>query len=198
MGIGAVVARAEDKEMTGPNPVYSAAKALWSFQARELQQPEFQAKFDEVYRHAIEETNIEALWQLGGAANDYIRSRPQNNLIVPNELAPTLLSSKLMDARIIGLKLLTRCSPNIELVADWICRALVSKHECEVYGGLSELGKLLESRNPFAKKEQDEICSRLRDLHSSPDPYLRDASCRLADWIAEQATIGPAVIEASN
>src|SRR5262245_58113283 len=111
------------------------AKALWSPEAKELSPGEFQARFDAIFSAA---EGPATLWQLGGAINDYLRAHV-GSVIVPTDLAPNLVASRMVDARIVGLKLLVRCSTDLSLIGTSICTALSSKHESELYGGLLEL-----------------------------------------------------------
>jgi hypothetical protein len=96
------------------------AKALWTFESWDLDPEEFQSRFDAIYAAA---EGPATYWRLGGAANDYLRAHPRS-ISVPQELAPMLLSSRLVDARIIGLKLLIRLSTDTGQIVAAICRAL--------------------------------------------------------------------------
>jgi hypothetical protein len=157
------------------------AKELWSPTALKLPPTEFRAKFDAIYASA---EGIATLWQLGGAALDYLRSNP-DALTVPSELAPTLLASSLVDARIVGLKLLNQCSPNLELISSSICGALESRHDGELYGGLCELSKLLDRARPPNALPVNELRPRLEQLRNSRDPYVSECAGRLADLLHE-------------
>lgn len=157
------------------------AEALWSTDAKKLEPAEFQARFDAIYSVA---EGIATHWQLGGAANDYLRARP-NSIAVPTDLATMLLASRTVDGRIIGLKLLNRCSSDVDLILQWICRALESKHQDEVYGGLHELSNLLDSLKPPAVVPVDELLASLLMLRSSRDAYIRDKADNFSEWLGE-------------
>ena len=157
------------------------AKALWSPESNELSASEFQAQFDAIYSAA---EGLATLWQLGGAANDYLRLHP-DSIVVPEELAPKLVASSMVDARIIGLKLLVRCSWDIRLIGSSICKALESKHEHELYGGLCELHNSLRRFDSVASMPVDDLLAGLGRLSSSRDAYERQSAARLADWIEE-------------
>jgi hypothetical protein len=114
--------------------------------------------------------------------NDFLRSHPAA-IDVPKELVPALLTSPIVDGRIIGLKLLNRCCHDPAKIAASICDALASSHGSEVYGGLFELDNLLRRLTPPFSLSNTQLLSRLQDLSSSDDVYVREASDRLADWI---------------
>ncbi|MEX2310678.1 MAG: hypothetical protein WD738_24135 [Pirellulales bacterium] len=156
------------------------AKDLWSVEALEMEPAEFQTRFDAIYASA---EGIATYWHLGGAANDYLQHHP-NSITVPPELAPRLLASRMVDGRIIGLKLLNRCSSDLNLIATWICRALQSKKKkTELYGGLCELSDLLPRLTTLANIPVDELRGILQKLRSSGDIYVRDWADRFIDWI---------------
>jgi hypothetical protein len=123
------------------------------------------------------------LWQLGGAANDYLHAHP-DSIVDPDELAPALLASKMVDARIIGLKLLIRCSSDFTSITSSICRALESRHEGELYGGLCELDNLLRQLGPSSRLPVQELLPKLTRLFSSSDAYVRQTVERLAHILA--------------
>lgn len=162
------------------------AKALWSIEALDLQPKEFQSRFDAIYASA---EGPATLWQLGGAANDYLRHYP-DTIRVPNELAWQLLDSTLVDARIVGLKLLNRCSSDTAAILSAICRALDRNHKNEMYGGLCELDNLLRRLVPTTRLSIDDVLPRLSRLSSSPDPYVRDCASRFSDWVQQFTTGG--------
>jgi hypothetical protein len=104
---------------------------------------EFRREFDRIYDDS---DDIRALWQLGGATNDYLRANP-DAMAVPPELPRRLLGSQHLDARVIGLKLLNRSAvPDTEVVAA-IIRAMNRRDGYESCGGLFELGLLLDRRD---------------------------------------------------
>ena len=101
---------------------------------------EFKLLFDRIYSNA---EDINTLWQLGGATNDYLR-RGVDTFPVPVDLAKRLLGSDNVEARVVGLKLYNRCSvPEANIVAE-IVRALNRPEEYERYGGLYEAGNLID------------------------------------------------------
>jgi hypothetical protein len=156
------------------------AKALWTTEAQELDRTEFQSRFDAIYAAA---EGLATFWQLGGAANDYLRAHP-DSIVIPDELAPALLASKMVDARIIGLKLLTRCSSNLTTITSSICRALESRQEHELYGGLCELDNLLHRLEPSSRSPVQRLLPSLIRLFSSSDAYVRQTAERLAHILA--------------
>ncbi len=85
---------------------------------------------------------LRTLWQLGGAANDYLRRHP-GLITVPRGLPFKLLAANHLDSRIIGLKLLVRLVYPLPVTWKWIRKALQSSREDEVVGGLCELGNLV-------------------------------------------------------
>jgi hypothetical protein len=161
------------------------AKALWSFESQTLDPKEFQSRFDAIYRAA---EGPATLWQLGGAANDYLRGRP-GSIEVPPELAPALLASTMVDGRIIGLKLLTRCSSDFSAICASIAQALESKHEGELYGGLYELRNLLERVAPSVALPVDDLLARLTKLRLLGDPYVRDSSELYCNWLTQRGVL---------
>src|SRR5262245_52512 len=96
------------------------ARALWSSDSRSLPPELFQALFDRVYGSTSE---LEALWQLGGASNDYLRFHPES-IDVPSKLPWTLAHSADREARVIGLKLLGRCYEQADEIVEEIVQAL--------------------------------------------------------------------------
>jgi hypothetical protein len=155
------------------------AKALWTLEARDLSPREFQSRFDNIYSGA---EGPATLWQLGGAVNDFLRVHP-GTIKVPNELAPTLLSSTIVDGRIIGLKLLNRCSTDVTAISASICQALESRHKSELYGGLCELDNLLRRLETTVQVPTQDLLPRLRKLYSSSDIYIRETAERLANML---------------
>ena len=156
------------------------ARALWSEDGVNLPAAEFKARFDQIYARS---EDIDTYWQLGGALNDYLGFDP-HSFAVPPELATILLSSSLVDARIVGLKLLVRHSSNVDLITEWLCRALQSKRSGELYGGLYELGNLLDriqSKQLTALLDVAEFVSILSELKSSRDAYVREWAQRYID-----------------
>jgi hypothetical protein len=159
------------------------AKALWTFEALDLEAAEFQRRFDALYATA---EGPATFWQLGGAANDYLRHHP-GSIVVPSELAPALLASTMADGRIIGLKLLNRCSTDVTAIITAICRALESRHEGEMCGGMCELENLLDRLEPSARLPVQELRLMLGKLSSWPDPYVPTIAERIANRLGEFA-----------
>jgi hypothetical protein len=95
-----------------------------------------------------------------------------------------LLESDHREARVIGLKLLNRCSSSASMVAPWIIRALGAKDDYEIYGGLHELYELL--RRPIRPQRSDVVGVRdaLERISNSADPNLRESASRCSDWIS--------------
>ena len=135
--------------MTNRDNTAKLAQALWASESIAFDPVEFQARFDAIYAAS---DGIATLWRLGGAANDYLHHHP-GSIQVPHELAPTLLRSRLVDGRIIGLKLLVRCSSDIEIISPWVLAALESNHDGVLYGGLLEL----DNRPKFAQAVTQEV-----------------------------------------
>ncbi len=154
------------------------AKALWSLEANTLSSSDFQARFDAIYSAS---EGIATLWHLGGAANDYLRHHP-GSIVVPQELPLTLLASRLVNGRIVGLKLLTRLSGDSSLVSYWICRSLESSKRTEVYGGLHELHNYLDRFSQIADAEG--LLSRLSRLCSANDPVIHEQAKRLRERVS--------------
>jgi hypothetical protein len=174
--------------MNSRDSTANMARDLWSAESQQLEPAEFQARFDAIYDAA---QGLATLWQLGGAANDYLRARPQS-IRVPPELISQLLAGKIVDGRIVGIKLLNRRSPDVEIIRSSIERALASQHESEVYGGLHELGGLLDRTMPGSPLPAINLKAKLLSLQSSEDPYIRDRSTQLIEQLTEQnsPTIG--------
>jgi hypothetical protein len=105
-----------------------------------LSPAQFRQLFDRVYEAT---DDVEALWQLGGATNDYLRSNP-SAFEVPLDLARRLLYSDDVEARVIGLKLLNRRSDVVEEIVSEIVRALARQDNYESTGGIHELGEFLD------------------------------------------------------
>jgi hypothetical protein len=104
---------------------------------------------------------LETLWQLGGATNDYLRRNP-GGVPVPIGLPKRLLASDDREARVIGLKLLNRCSDasTAEIIEESL-RALKRGDRYEDYGGLYELGNLIERCRAAAVRLPVDIVDRL-------------------------------------
>jgi len=101
---------------------------------------EFSSLFDRVYSNA---DDVDTLWQLAGATNDYLRLG-LGSFPVPVELPKRLLSSDHLEARVIGLKLYGRCPVREDDVIAKIIEALNRPEEYEQYGGFYEAGNLVE------------------------------------------------------
>ena len=155
------------------------AKALWSDEALELKPAEFQSRFDSLYATA---EGLATYWQLGGAANDYLRRHP-GAIAIPVELPLLLLASRLVDGRIIGLKLLNRCSSDLSLVCSQISTALGRKSKHELYGGLFELSNLLDRLSLLSMTHRSELLLALSPLRSHRDTYIRDCAHLFTDWL---------------
>jgi hypothetical protein len=160
------------------------AKTLWTVEARDLSPGEFQARFDALYSTA---EGPATLWQLGGAANEYLRCHP-DTIVVPVEIVEALLASKMVDARIIGLKLLNRLAANVSAMVAAIHPALESSHEGELYGGLNELLLLLDRVEPSERNLAIVLLPALSRLASSRDSYVRETAARLSDWVSGSPT----------
>lgn len=161
------------------------AKELWSSESLDLEPATFQARFDAIY--AVAEGPA-TLWQLGGAANDYLRAHA-DAIVVPPELITALVASQMVDGRIIGLKLLNRCSSDTRSICTYICRALESGHEGELYGGLCELDRLLRRASQSVALAVDDISVRLDRLNCSSDSYVRECAERLKNQLADFGNI---------
>jgi hypothetical protein len=159
----------------------SLAKKLWDELSSTLCPDEFQARFDEIYRRA---EGPATLWRLGGAANDYLRKHP-DSVRVPCELAPALLASSLVDARIIGLKLLIRTSQDWGAIHAELCRALESRHVSTRLGGLCELHNALHRCGKGLPMPKGDLVSRLEKLRQSSDEHVRETATRLTGWLDE-------------
>jgi hypothetical protein len=155
------------------------AKELWAIGSTEISPAEFQSRFDHIYQSA---EGPATLWHLGGAVNDYLRHHP-DTIRVPESLAPTLLASPMVDSRIIGLKLLNRCSTDTTRICAEIGRALRSGHEGEVYGGLHELGNLASRLSSCDRHVVNELSVCLDKLQESTDQYVRNRSAQLREHL---------------
>jgi hypothetical protein len=100
---------------------------------------EFRALFEQLY---TESADLETLWYLGGAVNDYLRRYP-GDFNVPPELPRKLLVSANVDARIIGLKLLNRADVDVSEIGRSIIAALHAPAEYGEYSGLYETGNFI-------------------------------------------------------
>jgi hypothetical protein len=158
---------------------FQLAKELWSGEAIGLAPTEFQSRFD-----AICETtaDIEVLWQLGGAVNDYLRAHP-NSVAVPPDLPFKLLASDHVQRRIVGLKLLHRLGAPLPQLLSHICSALQSQTQDELYGGLFVLGELLRHSPPNLSNNWNEVQMNIELLRQSADPYVRSTSERFSSWL---------------
>ncbi len=167
--------------MSERDKAFRAAKELWSSETLAIAPQEFQERFDDLYRRAIK---ITTFWQLGGAANDYLRENP-DSILVPSELPAKLLECDLIDGRIIGLKLLVRCSSNSEAIGRAICAALNVSDQYELYGGLLELDRFLKRRIGLSPISMKDILVELHRLRASNDPYVRNYATNLAEALEE-------------
>lgn len=167
--------------MAADRTSFRQAKRLWSVTARELAPAEFQSRFDRLYPAS---RDLMTLWQLGGAANDYVRAHP-HAIVVPMELATMLLAGDHVDARIIGLKLLNTLAAPVPQTIVYICAALRSTSDSEVYGGLYELGRLLDWSPQPALNEYPELQRQLQALGNSNDPYIRSRSADFLRWLED-------------
>lgn len=151
------------------------AQAMWnrvSSQGAEGISPDrFRTLFDRVYQDC---EDVTTLWQLGGAANDYLRTFP-DALAVPDRLPLTLLSSDNIKARVVGLKLLNRCDITDEVMVAEIIRAMRRSDEYERTGGVYELGQFLDRKQMNRAKLDPVLCTRLHRIlnifrnHHDPD-----------------------------
>ena len=163
--------------MTERDATASLAKELWSTPSMTLAPQEFQARFDALYSAS---SGIATYWQLGGAAVDYLRRYP-NSLVVPPQLAMTLLDSRLVDGQIVGLKLLARHSSDTSIIAHWICIALESDHDGVLHGGLHELQTTIDRSLSFAPDALRELLKGLSALRPSNDLVVRVQAERLVE-----------------
>jgi hypothetical protein len=181
--------------MRGHQSLITQARALWSSEALELTTAEFQSRFDSLY---VATENPTVHWQLGGAVNDYLLAH-HGSIRVPAELVSLLLNSKLIDARIIGLKLITRTSSDVLAICNAVCRALDRRSEYEQCGGLHELGVLLERFRgqglcghlpipPSTPLPTGELNRRLERIESSTTDNRRESAKRLREWLAERVS----------
>jgi hypothetical protein len=160
------------------------ARAMWEH-ARGMPADSFKTLFDRVYNGT---TDVTALWQLGGATNDFLRVHP-GALTIPVELATTLLGARNKDARVIGLKLLNRCRVRDEMMVNEIIRALQRRDGYESTGGMCELRRLLERHQLdgsaidgcLAARLSDELASLLND----DDETERHMAEALVEWLGD-------------
>jgi hypothetical protein len=153
------------------------AHALWSFEAIELSPTDFRALFDRAYRKT---NDLETLWRLGGAINDFLRHSP-GVLTVPQQLPWRLLQSEDVEARVIGLKLLNRIDISDAARIDEFIRAIERHDGYESDGGLYELGQFLERRERIGKRIPGPSAERVRrSLEEYPE---RDGE-NYRGWIA--------------
>ena len=159
---------------------FKAAQDLWAIEARNMKPEEFQAKFAAIYDAT---DNIDTLWQLGGAVNDYLRSNSNPSAVkVPDELAPKLLEASRVDCKIIGLKLLVRCSNDLPTICREICRAFDRGDD---WSGLCELSNVLDRMRPPTSIPVRELRLRLHGLKDSCDEDIRACSKRLDDLLSD-------------
>jgi hypothetical protein len=151
------------------NSPYSRARGMWRDIARvsSLDPTVFRKEFNRVYT-ATE--SLKALWQLGGALNDYLRAHP-NAVAVPITLPRRLLSSHHRDARVIGLKLLVRSTAPLDEIASEISRALCRRDGYESCGGIRELGNLLDRVESECVPLADSLIERLK---REVEPLIHD------------------------
>lgn len=129
---------------------------------------EFRALFEKLYPAT---DDLETLWQLGGAVNDYLRRYP-DEFDVPPKLARDLLCSPSVDARIIGLKLLNRADVDVSEIARSIVDALRVPAEYGDYSGLYETGNFI---------------SRCRERKIRlPNALTRDLITALREYVADR------------
>jgi hypothetical protein len=153
------------------------ARALWSLEGRELAPAAFRELFERAYREA---NDLETLWQLGGAINDFLRHRP-GTLEVPPQLPWRLLQSDDVEARVIGLKLLNRIDVSDAERIEELARAIECHDGYESVGGLHELGQFLEGRQNSGQKIPAESVNRLRRVL---EDFPRDDGQDYRAWVA--------------
>jgi hypothetical protein len=164
----------------------SLAKRMWSSEGQDLPAQEFSALYERV-RSATNE--IKPLWQLGGATNDYLRRNP-GAFPAPLELARFLLSANHGDARIIGLKLLTRCDARTEEFFAEVIRALKQKDDGEICGGLHELSiwidRKLQARSKYSPEKIRPLETALQSVADSmAADYNVEVATRLLGYLKE-------------
>ncbi|WP_425397538.1 hypothetical protein [Aeoliella sp.] len=150
------------------------AKELWNA-ALQLEAADFQSRFDSIYSAA---EGPATLWHLGGAASDYLRAQP-NSVCIPEKLPGLLLSSPLVDGRIVGLKLSNRLCLDPNRIVEAVCKALDSTNNNEVVGGLYELSELADRTSVPRNYGSPALLARLRKLVLSGDGYVAEASKRM-------------------
>jgi hypothetical protein len=133
------------------------ARALWSVKAIELPASEFRELSDRVYQNT---NDLETLWQLGGAINDYLRRFPAT-VPVPRELPFRLLRSDDQDARIIALKLLNRSGAPEDQILQEIVLAIQRDDDCESVGAFYELNQYLDRRQENDQKIPESFVPQL-------------------------------------
>lgn len=134
------------------------AQALWSTQGRELAPAAFRELFERAYRQT---NDLETLWQLGGAINDFLRHH-SGSLEIPPQLPWRLLQSDDVEARVIGLKLLNRINVSDAERIDEFVRAIECHDGYEAVGGLHELGQFLDGYQNSSRKIPPASADRLR------------------------------------
>jgi hypothetical protein len=133
---------------------FEIASSLWGLVGSQLSPRAFGEQFSRVYTST---DDMRVLHQLGGAINDYLRLHP-GCLDVPDDLASRLLASSNVDHRIIGLKLLKHARWTTDTIVAYFVRALRSDSVLEHYGGLYEIGQVLD--------QADSDCLSLLNSHS--------------------------------
>jgi hypothetical protein len=118
------------------------AEQMWTTDGLELDP----TRFLELYHRVRSETDdLYALWRLGGATNDYLRHHP-TAFPAPEDLARMLLAARHREARVIGLKLFTRCDVPADRFLAEVVRALNRKSDYEVCGGFHELSMWIDQQ----------------------------------------------------
>jgi hypothetical protein len=145
---------------------------MWEH-AREIPADSFKTLFDRVYNCT---TDVTALWQLGGAANDFLRVHP-GALTIPVELATTLLGTH------------NRCRVRDEMMVNEIIRALQRRDSYESSGGMCELRRLLERHQSDGSTIDGCLAARLSDelapLLNDDDETERNMAEALVEWLGD-------------
>ena len=153
------------------------AQSLWSRDALKLPPMTFGELFDRAYSQT---NDLETLWQLGGAINDFLRHRP-GVLAIPPQLPSLLLRSDDVEARVVGLKLLNHIDVSDADRIDECVRAIARGDGYESVGGLHELGRFLKSCQGSGKRIPTASAERiLRCLQACPE--RDEENCRA--WVA--------------
>ena len=88
-----------------------------------------------------------------------------------------------MDARVVGLKLLNRCSKAPSLIVAWIIRASALKPVTKFMAGSTSFMICCTASCHSAATELVGLRSALDRLSDSADPNICESASRYCDWL---------------